>query len=332
MRDILVTENVAGEEMDALKRSFDVAWEPELWRTPEKILHAIAEFRAIIVRNQTPVTGELIAAARRLLVIGRAGVGVDNVDVEAATEAGVVVAFTPDQNSISVAELTIGLMLSLARMIPTADRSTRSGKWERQKFMGSELFNKTLGIVGLGRIGLLTAMRARTFRMEILAYDEFLTADSPSVRESGAKLVTLDDLLARADVVSVHVPKTQRTTGLFDYAKFRRMKPSATFINTSRGETVVEADLVRALREKNIAGAALDVRASEPPSVSALNEMDNVILTPHIAAFTHEGQKRVVGSICRDVAAVLRGEGARHYVNFPQPRRTVQPSSLLERR
>jgi D-3-phosphoglycerate dehydrogenase / 2-oxoglutarate reductase len=322
MRDILVTENIAGEEMEALKRSFDIAFEPDLWRTPQKVREMIRDVRAIIVRNQTQVTAELLSAAPKLQVVGRAGVGLDNVDVKAASEVGVVVAFTPEQNSISVAELCLGLMLSLARQIPTADRSTRGGKWERQVFTGTELFGKTLGIVGLGRIGFLTAMRARAFGMQIIAHDNFISPDSALVSESGANLVSLDELLSRADVISVHVPHTPQTSGMFNHARFGQMKAGALFINTSRGEVVNEEDLIRALREKKIAGAALDVRSIEPPAASALHEMDNVILTPHIAAFTREGQRRVVTSICSDVAAVLRGEGAKYYVNFPKPKRS----------
>ena len=321
MPDILVTENVAGEEMETLKRAFDVAFEPDLWRAPQKVRETIRDFRAIIVRNQTQVTAELLAAATKLEVVGRAGVGLDNVDVNAATEQGVVVAFTPEQNSISVAELCLGLMLSLARHIPSADRSTRAGKWERQVFTGTELFGKTLGIVGLGRIGFLTALRARAFGMHIIAHDNFISPDSAMVSECGAKLVSLDELLSRSDVVSVHVPHTPQTSGMFNAERFAQMKPGALFINTSRGEVVNEEDLIIALREKKLAGAALDVRATEPPAASPLNDMDNVILTPHIAAFTREGQKRVVSSICRDVAAVLRGEAAKYYVNFPRPKR-----------
>jgi D-3-phosphoglycerate dehydrogenase len=318
MRDILVTENVAGEEMDALKRAFDVAFEPDLWRTPQKVREMIRDFRAIIVRNQTQVNAELLSAAVKLEVVGRAGVGLDNVDVKAASEVGVVIAFTPEQNSISVAELCLGLMLSLARHIPVADRSTRGGKWERQVFTGTELFGKTLGIVGLGRIGFLTAMRARAFGMKIVAHDNFISPDSAMVSECAAKLVALDELINLSDVVSVHVPYTPQTAGMFNIAAFRHMKADALFINTSRGEVVVEEDLIKALREKRIAGAALDVRQVEPPGASLLSEMDNVILTPHIAAFTREGQKRVVTSICRDIAAVLRGEPAKNFVNFPR--------------
>ena len=321
MPDVLVTENIAGEEMEALKRAFDVSFDPQLWKSPEKLRAVVADARAIVVRNQTKVTAELIAAATRLEVIGRAGVGLDNVDVSAASDAGVVVAFTPEQNAISVAELTLGLMLGLARMIPAADASTKAGKWERQAFTGTELFGKTLGLVGLGRIGFLVATRARAFGMKVLAHDAFVSPDSVLVADSGAALVPLDELLSRADVVSVHVPSTPRTQKLIDADKFARMKPNALFVNTSRGEVVDEPALVAALRAKRIAGAALDVRATEPPAAGELETMPNVILLPHVAAFTVEGQARVVTSICRDVAAVLRGGAAKNFVNFPRPKR-----------
>jgi D-3-phosphoglycerate dehydrogenase len=265
----------------------------------------------------------VISAGRRLEVIGRAGVGLDNVDAAAASAAGIVITYTPDQNSISVAELTIGLMLSLARMIPAANASTRGGNWERQRFTGFELYGKTLGVVGLGRIGFLTAMRAKAFGMNLIAHDAVVKEDAPQVTDSGATLLTLDELLAKADVVSCHVPKTPQTLKMFNYDRFCRMKRSAVFINTSRGEVVDEEGLIRALREKKLAGAALDVRATEPPNDDGgeLTRMENVILTPHIAAFTAEGQKRVVASVCRDVAQVLRGGEASSYFNFPRPRR-----------
>ncbi len=323
MTDVLVTENIAGEEMEALKRSFTVSFQPELWISPEKVVAAVAEARAIIVRNQTNVDRALIGAARWLAVIGRAGVGMDNVDVKGASEAGIVVAFTPEQNAISVAELALGMMLGLARKIPAGDASTKGGRWERQTFTGTELFGKTLGLVGLGRIGFLVAMRARAFGMRIIAHDSFISPDSVLVAECGATLVSLDELLERADVISVHVPKTPQTERMFDGAKFARMRRNALFVNTSRGEVVDEAALTAALRDGQIAGAALDVRATEPPAAGELETLPNVLLMPHVAAFTAEGQGRVVTSICRDVAAVLRGEGARNYVNFATPRRAA---------
>jgi D-3-phosphoglycerate dehydrogenase len=322
MRDILVTENIAGAQMDALRGAFDVEYAPQLWQAPEKLREMIGQFRAIIVRNQTAVNADLLRAGTNLQVVARAGVGLDNVDVTMASTLGIVVVSTPSENALSVAELTIGLILSMARMIPAADRSAKAGKWERQRFTGVELSGKTLGIVGLGRIGVLTAQRARAFDMRIIAHDRFVKSDSPNVTQSGAALVSLDELIEQSDAITVHVPKTAETVGLFNYERFSRMKPSAMFVNTSRGEVVDEEGLIRALAEKKIAAAALDVRGKEPPEPgSPLKEMDNVILTPHIAAFTHEGQKRVVASVCRDVTAVLRGEDPQQFVNFPKPKR-----------
>jgi D-3-phosphoglycerate dehydrogenase len=219
-----------------------------------------------------------------------------------------------------VAELTLGLMLALARKIPAADRDTRAGGWARRRFTGTELAGKTLGVVGLGRIGSLAAARARAFGMTIIAHDQYLDPQSPIVRELEARLVSLDELLAEADVVTCHLPLTDQTERLFDHRRFSQMKRGALFVNTSRGEVVDEAGLVQALEEGRIAGAALDVRQTEPPLPGPLAQFDNVILTPHVAAFTEEAQERVVAAVCRDVAAVLRGQEAAGYVNFPSPR------------
>ena len=321
MGDVLVSEAVAGREMDALKSSFAVTYEPELFKNRQRLLELLPNYRALIVRNQTQVNAELIAAGKNLIVIGRAGVGLDNVDHETATKAGIVVTYAPEQNSISVAELAVGLMLSLARMIPAADRSTKGGGWDRKRFTGTELFGKTLGVVGLGRIGFLTAMRARAFGMDVLVHDTQVNPDAFTVAETRATLVDLPELLKRSDFVSVHIPETPATVNLFDDERFALMKPTAHFINTSRGRVVDEKALVRALVDKRIAGAALDVRVKEPPEAGPLSEMDNVILTPHVAAFTEEGQDRVVTCVCRDVAAVLRGDGAKNFFNFAKPRR-----------
>ncbi|MCL4477335.1 MAG: hydroxyacid dehydrogenase [Nitrospirae bacterium] len=321
MRDVLVTENIVGSEMETLKNDFDVVFEPDLWKSPARLLDTISEFQAIIVRNQTKVTAELIHAAFRLKIIGRAGAGLDNIDLKTATRAGVVVSYAPEQNSISVAELAMAMMLSLARKIPAADRNTRSGEWDRHQFSGVELYGKTLGIVGLGRIGYRTAVRARAFGMDIIAHDEYANPDAVIVSELRARMMSLNELLKQADFVSCHIPLSHETVGLFNYGTFCRMKPTAFFINTSRGEVVDEEALVKALKDKKIAGAALDVRQQEPPVKSSLGEMDNVILTPHIAAFTAEGQERVVSSVCRDVADILSGREAKNYVNFPKPKR-----------
>lgn len=319
MSDILVTENISGSAIEDLKGKFQVSFEPDLWKTPDALREKIPGFRGLIVRNQTKVTAELIGAAASLQVIGRAGAGLDNVDVRAASEAGIVVAYTPEQNSISVAELALGMMLSLARNLGPADRDTKAGGWNRQRFTGIELYGKTLGLVGLGRIGFRVAVRARAFGMRVIAHDEYANPDGILVSEVPAKLVSLADLLSCADFVSCHVPLTAETRSLFDYGKFCQMKPTAFFLNTSRGEVVEEAGLIRALRERKIFGAALDVRAQEPPGDDVLAAMDNVILTPHIAAFTREAQERVTDSVCRDVGAVLTGQPAKNFANFPRP-------------
>lgn len=324
MKDVLVTENIAGAGMELLKKEFDVVVEPGLWKTPSRLREMIPDFQAIIVRNQTKVTAEVIGAARRMKIIGRAGAGLDNIDLAAAAGAGVVVSSTPEQNSLSVAELAMGMMLSLARKIPAADRGTRNGEWNRHQSSGVEIYGKTLGIVGLGRIGYRTAVRARAFGMDIIAHDEYANPDALIVSELRARMVDLNELLKQADVVSCHLPLTQETVGLFTYEKFCRMKPGAFFINTSRGEVVDEEGLVRALHERRLAGAALDVRQQEPPVKGPLGAMDNVILTPHIGAFTAEGQERVVSSVCRDVSEVLSGREAKNFFNFPKPRRVQE--------
>jgi D-3-phosphoglycerate dehydrogenase len=321
--DILITENISGRWIDDLKKKFSVAIEPDLWKSPDKIKALLPNTSALVVRNQTRVNADLLAAAPQLLVVGRAGAGLDNVDVKAATAAGIVVVSTPDQNSISVAELTLGMMLLLARKLAPANQHTHGGGWERQRFVGAELYGKNFGVVGLGRIGFLTAVRARALGMNILAHDAYISPDAVPVAETHATLLGLDELLAQSDFVSCHVPLTSETKHFFNYDRFCRMKPSAFFLNLARGEVVDEDGLVHALREKKIAGAGLDVREQEPPpALNPLAGMENVILTPHIAAFTREAQDRVVAAVCQDVTAVLEGRPAKNFANFPQPLRS----------
>jgi D-3-phosphoglycerate dehydrogenase len=319
MPDVLITENILGAAMDTLRNTFDCTFAPDLWQQPDALHAMIGNYKALIVRNQTQVTRELIAAGTNLQVIGRAGVGLDNVDLQAATEHGIVVAFTPEQNANSVAELTIGLLLALARKIPAADRDTKAGGWKRQQFTGSEILGKTLGLVGFGRIGASTANKARALGMDIIAYDPFVDSESLKAMEVRAEMTSLEAVLQRADFVSCHLPATKHTMNFFDDDKFALMKPSAYFINTSRGEVVDEDALLRALQTTQIAGAALDVRAVEPPAASPLANFDNVILLPHIGAFTKEGQTRVVNAVCKDVTAVLNGQVAKNFANFSKP-------------
>ena len=272
MPDVLICEDIRGSAVDALCSRFDVVSQSDLWRDPEALAIRLTEFRALIIRNQTKVDAALLRSAKKLAVIGRAGVGLDNIDVAAALEAGVIVTSTPDQNAISVAELAIGMMICLARQIPAADADTRQGNWNRRRFWGTELYGKTFGIIGAGRIGYLTARRAQALGMKILAHDPFVSRDNVLLSELNAELVSLENLLARADVVSCHLPATPKTAKLLNASCFAHMKPTAIFLNTSRGEVVDEAGLLAALRSGAIAGAALDVRASEPPVVSELEK------------------------------------------------------------
>lgn len=308
MPDVLIAEDIRGNAVDALSSRFNVAFEPELWRDPQTLVDRIPEFRGLIIRNQTKIDANLLRCAKKLKVLGRAGVGLDNVDVAATLQAGIVLTSTPDQNAISVAELAIGLMISLARNIPAANEDTSQGNWNRRRFWGTELYGKTFGIIGAGKIGFLTARRAQALGMKILAYDPYLSRDNVLLFELNAELVSLEDLLARADVVSCHLPSTPETAKLLNAACFARMKPTATFLNTSRGEVIDEAALLAALKSGAIAGAALDVRAKEPPPIGELEKLPNVLLTPHIAALTHEAQDRVTTAICEDVARVLDGK------------------------
>lgn len=321
MPDILIAENIRGAAVDALRARFDVSLQPELWKSAAQLAKEIRNCRALIVRNQSPVTAELLASATELLVVGRAGVGLDNIDVKAAERAGIVIASTPDQNAISAAELTMGMILALARMIPAADHDTRQGNWSRQKFVGIELYGKTLGIVGAGKIGFLTARRAMAFGMKVLAYDPYLSPDNVLLSDLRAELVSLDELLNKSDVVSCHLPSTPETKGLMNSARFRKIKPGALFVNTSRGTVIVEADLVAALKSGALGGAALDVRAKEPPILSELEALPDVILTPHIAAFTREAQDRVTRAVCEDVARVLEGKPAINAVGCALPQK-----------
>mgnify|MGYP002784137387 CR=1 FL=1 len=320
MPEVLITENIIGEAMDKLREQFDSVFEPNLWKEPDRLRAMIPNFRALIARNQTQITRDIIEAGVRLEVIARAGVGMDNVDLDAASRAGIVVSWTPEQNTNSVAELTIGLMLSLARMIPDADAHTKAGGWDRWKYMGVELLGKTLGIVGLGRIGSSTAMKARALGMEILAYDPYVEPDSLRAMEVRARMTSLEEVLSRSDFVSLHLPENDETRGMFGAEQFALMKPSAYFINCARGGVVQEDALLRVLQKKRIAGAALEVRKIEPAPPSEFNLLTNVILVPHIGAQTHEAQRRVVTTVCRDVEAILQGGEAKYFANFSKPK------------
>jgi len=320
--DILITEEIDPQAVRQLSERYKVFHDPNLWKDSTALQQAIGETRAVIVRNQTQVNADLLRASPKLIGIGRLGVGLDNINVPAAYELGIVVIAPLDANAVSVAELTIGLLLSLTRKIPRADRLTKAGGWDRKGCTGIELDGKTIAICGFGRIGRLVAARARAFGMQILAFDPYLKSDAPSLRETGATLCPrLEEAVAGADFVTAHSPLTPETRHMFNARVFSLMKPGAFFINTSRGGIVDEAALLQAL-QSHLGGAALDVREIEPPaSQSPFVAMENVILTPHIGSFTREAQKRTSDAVTADIERLLSGTPAVNFVNFAKPRR-----------
>ncbi len=308
---VLVADELSREAVEALGKHHEVVAEEY---DSGRLLKVIESFEGLVVRSRTKVTAEVIKAGERLKVVGRAGVGVDNIDVAAATAQRIPVVYAPAATTTSVAELTLGLMLSLARWIPQADRSTKEGLWEKSRFEGVELRGKTLGLVGSGRIGTEVARMARAMGMEAVAYDPYLRPED--AHERGFRLVTsLEAVLAAADFLSIHAALTPETREMIGEAQLRSMKSTAFLINAARGEIVDEEALVNALRKGWIRGAGLDVYHREPPKGSPLLSMDNVVLTPHTAASTAEGQRRAGLVAVEQLLKVLKGERPEFCVN-----------------
>jgi len=282
---------------------------------PDGLPAALADADALVVRSAVQADDALMEHAPKLRVIGRAGVGVDNIDAEAATRRGIVVMNTPGANAVAVAELTIGLMLALARKLPAANATMHAGKWEKKNLQGMELRGKTLGVLGLGRIGLEVAKRAKGFGLEILGSDPFVSA--AVARENGIKLVTLDELIAGSDYLTLHVGLTPQTTGVINAKTIAKMKKGVRIINCARGELIEDAALVEALKSGQVAGAALDVFAAEPAKETPFHGLDNVILTPHIAGSTAEAQEAVGIQIARQVRDYLKLGVVQNAVNLP---------------
>jgi D-3-phosphoglycerate dehydrogenase len=313
---ILVADAIAADGLAPLRTDsrFEVIEKPGL--SGVALQQAIAGMDAVLVRSATKITRESLALADRLKVIGRAGVGVDTIDVDAATERGIAVLTAPAGNTISAAELTFALILALARRVPAADRSMRAGQWDRKSFNGTEVHGKTLGLLGAGRIGSEVARRSRAFGMRVLAYDPFLTEER--ARSIGLELAPLDEIVREADIVSVHVPLSDATTNLIGEAQLAQMKSSAFLVNVARGGVVDERALYRALTERRIAGAALDVFGQEPlPADDPLRSLDNVVLTPHLGASTTEAQQNVALEIADAVRAALLDGDLSRAVNAP---------------
>ena len=313
---VLISDSLAPQGLERLQSysSLEVDVRPEL-STAELIRH-IPAYQALIIRSRTKVTPQVIAAATHLQVIGRAGIGVDNIAVEAATKQGIVVMNTPGGNNVTTAEHAVSMMLALARNIPQANASIRAGRWERGKFTGSEVCNKVLGIIGLGNIGAIVAERALGLRMRIIAYDPFVTPETAAKLQ--IELVSLGDLYGQADFITIHTPLTEDTRGLLNQTAFSQMKAGVRIINCARGGIIDEQALLLALQNGRVAGAALDVFVEEPPPAShPLLQLDNVICTPHLGAATDEAQINVAVAIADQVANYLIRGVIQHAVNFP---------------
>jgi D-3-phosphoglycerate dehydrogenase len=312
---VLVAEKIGASGVALLREAGFEVDEGAGW-SREELEERIDGYDAILIRSATTMDAELIARATRLRAIGRAGVGVDNVDVPAATRRGIVVANAPQSNVVTAAEHTMALLLALARNVPQAHASLKAGRWERSSFSGTELMDKTLGIVGFGRIGQLVAVRAKAFGMRVLAFDPFIGAER--YREVGVEMAEgSDDLYAQADFITVHLPKTPETEGWLDAAAFAKMRDGVRILNVARGPLVVDADLQAALDSGKVGGAALDVFRSEPITEHPLFAYDNVIVTPHLGASTQEATDRAGEQAAEQVAAALRGEAVTTAVNVP---------------
>ncbi len=310
---VLVADEIHESGKELLRDVADV--EEAVKLSLDQLLKKVSDADALVVRSATKVTKEVIAAGKRLKVIGRAGVGVDNIDVDAATARGIVVVNAPEATSITVAEHAMGLMLGMARKIPFAHQSMKSGKWEKGKFMGAELRDKVLGVVGLGRIGREVVKRARAFGMKILGFDPYIS--DKLAKEMGVELVPFEKLLSTSDFITLHVPFSEQTKNLIGKKALSQMKKTAVVINCARGGIVDEAALYEALKSGAIGGAALDVFEKEPPEGSPLIGLENVILTPHLGASTEEAQNYASAIVCEEVLKVLRNIPPKNVVNMP---------------
>jgi D-3-phosphoglycerate dehydrogenase/(S)-sulfolactate dehydrogenase len=303
---ILISEDVWGTPFQKLEGSFPITRNDDLWNKPEELKASLKDATALVVRNRTKITAEVIAAAPKLKVIARAGVGLDNIDIKAADAAGVVVVAGLGANAVSVGELTLGLALALLRNVPGHDVATRNGGWVRTP--GRELSGLTWGLLGCGATGLATAKLLQGFGCSVIGYDPY------AKNLANIELTTFDDVLKRSDVVSIHMPSTAETNGSINATSLALMKPDAIIVNVGRGEVINEADLIAALKAKTIAGAALDVRAQEPPVKGEMEEIPNLILTPHVAGITKESQLRINQILTSNIELVLNSKPATHAV------------------
>ena len=315
MKKVLVSDSVAAECLEILKKAPGIEVDVQTKLKPEELKAIIKNYDGLVVRSATKVTAEIIAAADKLAVIGRAGAGVDTIDANAASKRGIVVMNTPGGNSVTTGEHAIAMMLAVARKIPQATASVKAGKWEKSKFTGHEVCNKVLGIVGIGRVGSIVATRAQGLRMSVLAYDPFISPEA--AEQLGVKIASLDEIYRNADFITIHTPMTKETKGLINAEAFAKMKKGVFIVNCARGGLVVEKDLYDALVSGKVAGAALDVFEEEPTKNLALVGLDNVICTPHLGAATDEAQTNVAIAIAEQMVAYFTRGEIQNAVNFP---------------
>jgi len=313
---VLISDKLSDAAVKIFRdRGLDVDFQPDLGKDKDKLLSIIGDYDGLAIRSATKVTEKLLGRAARLKAVGRAGIGVDNVDIPAATARGVIVMNTPFGNSITTAEHAITLMLALARQIPAADASTRAGKWEKSKFLGVEITAKTLGLIGCGNIGAIVAERAQGLKMKVVAYDPFLTTDRATAL--GVEKIELDDLFARSDFISLHTPLTDKTRGIIDARALGVMKDGVRLINCARGGLVDEEALAKALHSGKVAGAAFDVFIEEPAKQNVLFTAPNMICTPHLGAATAEAQENVALQVAEQMSDYLLTGAIANAINFP---------------
>jgi len=311
---VLISDNISSKCVEILKNA-GLEVDMKVGLKPEELKACIGDYHGLVIRSATKVTSDIISAAKNLRVIGRAGSGLDNIDKTAATKKGIVVMNTPGGNTITTAEHTIAHLVSLARLIPQATMSLKAGKWEKKKFMGVELYNKTLGILGIGNIGSQVAKRMQAFAMNVIAFDPFLSEDKAKIM--GIEKVDLKDLFKRSDFITIHTPLTPETKYIINKKTIKIMKPGVRIINCARGGIINEKDLYDAIVEGKVAGAALDVFEKEPPENNPLLTLDNVIATPHLGASTKEAQENVAVAVAEQIVDYLIHGTIRNAVNFP---------------